>query len=502
MKNLIYLYKGVFYSLLFLLTSCQLTEDLDDYEPLYSLPAETSISDQTSAELTLAGMYASLRQTSLKGFPYYTIVPSTLSGVDSGGLYASSVEDVGFRTNNPDPNGNDTKGIYTNLYTLINRANWVIEGTEKLAPNDFTEDGRKEEVIGEAKAMRATGHFYLLRMFGYFYNVSSEYGVVINLTPSKDSNPRVRNSVEETYEAILQDLDDAIATAPSDTNKYYASSTYAKGLKAKVMLYMGDYTQAALIAKDVMENSGSNFDLMATFEEVFQHDGQNDYLNPKESLFNTYSDLDEGIGSGNFWDGIFNSVSNSFYDQGENGTMTINGQVIKHDATRIPYMKLGTPFNSNVNGNFKYKQRRGVDLFETHYHLRMAEIYLIYAEAEARRTTSVTSEALNALNAIRLRAGATTTGADGFETYPASISYPEFLEAVRIEKLMELASEMGEDFYDMVRYEMVGTPIPGGGNFKASMVKETATNSDKFTLPIPESSIIGGQGVVKQNPSY
>ncbi|MCK0131239.1 RagB/SusD family nutrient uptake outer membrane protein [Flavobacteriaceae bacterium F08102] len=501
MKNIKYILKGVFCSLLLVLTSCQLAENLDEFEPLYSLPAETAISDETSAELTLAGMYASLRQTE-GGFPYYTIVPSTLSGVNSGGLFSTGVEDQGFLTNNPDPNGRTTRGMYTNLYTLINRANWVIEGTEKLSANDFVNPNRKTEIIAEAKAMRATGHFYLLRMYGQFYDLNSEYGVVLNLTPAKDANPRPRNTVAETYTAILEDLEDAIADAPSATNKYYASSVYAKGLKAKVLLYKGDFTQAALVAKDVMENSGANFDLMPTFEGLFQHDGANDYLNTVESLFNTYSDLDEGIGSGNFWDGIFASTSDSFYDLGENGTMTINGQIINYDATRIPFMKLGTPFTASFNGNFKYKQRRGENLYETHYHLRMAEIYLIYAEAEARRTNSVTPDALEALNAIRRRAGATTTGSNGFETYPATISYPQFLEAVRIEKLMELATEMGEDFYDLVRYEITETPTPDGGNFKASMVKATATNKDKFILPIPDASIIAGQGVVKQNLSY
>ncbi|UMB61588.1 RagB/SusD family nutrient uptake outer membrane protein [Lutibacter sp. A80] len=502
MKNIIYLYKSLFCILLLLLTSCQLTEDLDEYEPLYSLPGETAISNQTSAELALTGMYATLRQTSLGGFPHYTIVPSTLSGIDTGGLFSYGVEDKGFQSNNPDPTGTKTRAIYTNLYTLINRANWVIEGTEKLVSSDFVNPDRQLEIIGEAKAMRATGHFYLLRLYGQFYDLSSEYGVVLNLVPAKDANPKPRNTVAETYTAILDDLEDAIVEAPNVTNKYYASSVYAKGLKAKVLLYKGDYSQAALVAEDVINNSGSNFGLMTTFGELFQHEGANDYLNTVESLFNTYSDLDEGIGSGNFWDGIFANTSDAFYELGENGTMTINGQVIKHDATRIPYMQLGTPFSSSFNGNFKYKQRQGINLYETHYHLRMAEIYLIYAEAEARRNTVVTTEALNALNAIRLRAGATTTGADGFETYPISISYPEFLEAVRIEKLMELATEMGEDFYDMVRYEILATPTPSGESFKASMVNATATNQDKFIIPIPETSIIAGQGVVKQNPSY
>ena len=129
----------------------------------------------------------------------------------------------------------------------------------------------------------------------------------------------------------------------------------------------------------------------------------------------------------------------------------------------------------------------------------MAEIYLIYAEADARAIKNVSPSALAALNTIRIRAGATSTGSDGFETYPSNISYEELLEAIRIEKLMELATEMGEDWYDLVRYDYADG---FGSGFQVSDVKSTATDAEKFIMPIPATSIIAGQNIVKQNPGY
>ena len=41
-------------------TSCQLTEELEDYEPLYALDAETAITSEKTAELALVGAYADI----------------------------------------------------------------------------------------------------------------------------------------------------------------------------------------------------------------------------------------------------------------------------------------------------------------------------------------------------------------------------------------------------------------------------------------------------------
>ncbi len=44
------------------LASCDLMKSLDEYEPLYSLPAETAITGEPTAELALAGLYSGFRQ--------------------------------------------------------------------------------------------------------------------------------------------------------------------------------------------------------------------------------------------------------------------------------------------------------------------------------------------------------------------------------------------------------------------------------------------------------
>ena len=209
-------------------------------------------------------------------------------------------------------------------------------------------------------------------------------------------------------------------------------------------------------------------------------------------MFGTKGDPVAGVGIGNVIGTIY--IVSPQYIASEVGTTEVGGQTIVHDGGRISGTIMEGFFGfDSLKSNFNFLPPE--NMYEMIYHLRMAEVYLIYAEAEARAQNAVTSDALNALNEIRTRAGATTTGGDGFETYPATISLPQFLEAVRIEKRMELGVEIGEDWFDMVRYHFVD-------GFDVSTVKPSATNPDKYILPIDYITIEAGKNVVEQNPNY
>lgn len=488
------------FTVLSVFSSCELANELDDYEPLYSLPAENAIYNESSAELALAGVYSTLQGGN--GNYQLSRLTNSLSGMSQnpvtaifGGL---PPEELSFAVNDPISDGSMLLTIYTGQYTLINRANWLIEQASTLNDDVFFTPNRREEIIGEAKILRAFGHFQLLRLFGQFYDVNSVYGINVRLTPAKDGQVQPRNTVSETYDAIINDLEDGMESAPELTPKFYVSKTFAKALLAKVNLYMGNYGEAATLASEVINDSGTNFQLLPSFEALFDHQSREVFDN-NSSLFNLYSDQDdEQINYGNEWT-IYSNFSSAFATMATTETININGQIINYDATRVPFMLTGAPLTPypGLNGNMKYRQQTGGH--ETFYFLRMAEIYLILAEAEARSMNSVSSVALNALNAVRARAGATSTGGNGFETYPVSISLNQFLEVVRIEKSIELATEQGEDWFDLIRYDYLDGFDSG---FQVSQVKATATNSDKFIMPIPFASYEVGKGEIIQNPSY
>ena len=71
--------------------------------------------------------------------------------------------------------------------------------------------------------------------------------------------------------------------------------------------------------------------------------------------------------------------------------------------------------------------------------------------------------------------------------------------AVRIEKVVELLAETGEEWFDMVRYDWEDG---FGSGFQVSDHKATATNTDFFILPYSNLTLEAGGNVEVQNPGY
>ncbi|MCK0130851.1 RagB/SusD family nutrient uptake outer membrane protein [Flavobacteriaceae bacterium F08102] len=494
MKTIKHIYIYIL-SLVFLgISSCQLAEELDDFKPLNALDANDAIIDESTSELALAGVYAGFhQQNSGVGIPEIYTIPSLMSGVLINTFLFNNDEVQGYVNNNPlSVNTSQGLGAYTRMYDIINRANWLIEKDEALTDDKFPTPGRRQEIIAEAKMLRATANFYLLRLWGQFYDNTSPYGISIRTEPSRSGNALPRSSVSDSYEAIIDDLNYAIANGPYLRAKYYTNTAYAKGLKAKVLLYQGKYAEAATLAKSIIDTQDPNFALSESYGEIFLDHSTPDLFDSAEILFGTKGEPAAGIGIGNVI-GTIEAVTPTYINSALASTV-IAGQTISHDATRVSSTVMSGFFGfDSLKSNFNFFPP--ANIYEMVYHLRMAEIYLIYAEADARATNSVRSDALNALNTIRERAGATTTGNDGFETYPASITLSQFLEAIRIEKRIELGVETGEDWFDLVRYHFVD-------GFDVTTVKPSATNPDKYILPIDYVTIEAGKNVVEQNPSY
>ncbi len=483
--------------------ACELTKELDDYEPPYALDADVTINSESNADLALIGAYSKFRYQPYAGTnpsPDIFVVPDLMSGyAQSSASIGARPEMAAFINNNPISVGASiTSDFYSGMYELVNRANWIIEKVSELDASVFETPGRKDEIVGEAIILRALSHFYLLRCFGQFYDMGSAYGIDIRTAPVLDVEPHPRKTVAESYAAILSDLDEGITNAPDLRGKNYVNKTFAKGIKAKVLLYMGSYAESAALAKDIIDHADGNFQLESNYLDIFMDHSSPDIFNSPEVLFGSSGTPEESVGIGSRYAGSFAPINQKYMDEAS-GSIDVNGQVIDYDGNdRVLAILQPNVIVTGAYATSKYAPVYTAG-YEMIYHMRMAEVYLILAEASVRTNESVTTEALDALNAIRLRAGATTTGGDGFETYPATIPYEQFLTAVRMEKLMELQAELGETWYDMVRYDYADG---FGSGFQVSDVKITATDPDKFILPIPQESVDASGGIIVQNPSY
>ena len=96
------------------------------------------------------------------------------------------------------------RGIWAAAYAGINRANSVIERVPAVPMNTT----RRDQIIGEAKFLRALHYYWLAGLFG---------GVPLKLTETEGiaEAPLARATAAETYAQIAKDLTEAAADLPT-----------------------------------------------------------------------------------------------------------------------------------------------------------------------------------------------------------------------------------------------------------------------------------------------
>lgn len=171
---------------------------------------------------------------------------------------------------NLDPNNGDVLTPWNRAYPAINTCNGVIQfGTS----DDMTEERRI--LVAEAKYLRAHWYFILVRTFG---GVTLDLGagpLAFNTSPINNFS---RASVAETYEAIINDLEDAAADlpdrpgAPGRAWKATALHTLAKAYLARAYSEAGkpdDYQKALGAAEQLINNSAAyGVQLLSDFADV------------------------------------------------------------------------------------------------------------------------------------------------------------------------------------------------------------------------------------------
>ena len=138
---------------------------------------------------------------------------------------------------------------YAIVYNQIKIANDLISSLGSL------EDASSKNKVAQAKAIRAFDYLNLVPYFQFNYQGHQNDPCVPIVTPETvdpANNPRA--SVQEVYDLIMSDLNDAIAVLGSDReNKARINSNVAYGIRARANLYMGNWADAAADAAKAME---------------------------------------------------------------------------------------------------------------------------------------------------------------------------------------------------------------------------------------------------------
>lgn len=455
----------IYISCLFLLLvqGCKLT-DVTDLKPENKVDGSTVVTDIPSAEKLLAGAYYSLRAEAMgTKIPIY----ANLMGVNVVSTYAS---DAAYMNNNVSASDQTINNyVYGGPYQLIQTANFVIQKTKLLQVND----PRKEEIIAEGRFLRALGHFYILRSFSQFWDLNSPLGIEIKNQPS--AAIAARATVKASYDFILSDLDEAMLRCPdykTGVAKGYATKLSAKALKSRVLLYKRDYAGAASLAKEVMDGTAQ---LTDDFVTLFKEEK----YNSDEAILATITFANNGgndeTGKGYYWR-YGTTLSNRYIALLASDLR--KKIIVKNNKDAADPLKWhgNGKFTSGVDGSFN----------DTEYYFRLAEAYLIYAEAEVRKPGGSLTDALDVLNALRYKRGVPEATA---------ATKAQLLILIRTEKELELGAESGEDWFDVVRYIK-------NGDVQASSVKVSLTDENKLILPIPQVTVSASRKLVEQNPGY
>ena len=130
-------------------------------------------------------------------------------------------------------------------YQAINDVNNV------LAHLNLVVDAEKDRVEGEAKFIRGSAYFDLVRLYAKAWNdgdPNSNDGVPLVLKPTtliSDSNKVPRNTVAQVYAQVISDLTDATQKCIEADNSYiFATNIAAYAMLARVYLQQQDYENA------------------------------------------------------------------------------------------------------------------------------------------------------------------------------------------------------------------------------------------------------------------
>ncbi len=160
-----------------------------------------------------------------------------------------------------DPTNRDNEYYYSFFYRIISNANMIINQIDGVE-GDAAE---RDYIKGQALTYRAFAYFYLVQMYGKRYVAgqnNSQLGVILRLESSLDNLPR--ETVENVYAQINEDIDEAIALLDGcgvkRANKTHINAAVAKGIKARIMMAQGNWSQAASYADAAISDSGASLD--------------------------------------------------------------------------------------------------------------------------------------------------------------------------------------------------------------------------------------------------
>ncbi|MEP6465480.1 MAG: RagB/SusD family nutrient uptake outer membrane protein [Parafilimonas sp.] len=427
---------------------------------------------QTGDDVTalLFGGYSLLQNASGFG-EQYIFIPDLLANTDQV-LFVGTFTDYKDLANKKQTKESAiASGIWENSYLLIQNMNTVLD---KIS---LVDADAQDEVSAEAKFMRGVAYYELVNFFAQPYsagNTTANPGVPLVLQPTylydSTKNKPARASVEDVYKQIIADLTDAANGLPASADNARATKFSAEAFLARTYLNMGDYTNAAAMANDVINSS--NFTLTSTYNQAFNNPSNSteDVFGIQQTAQSNAGTADNGIVT--FYRYAFDADGNN---QGGRGDAQVDPKYFTHfdDANdlRQSYTTQGSSI-SGVDGTYALKW---LTFYRVVPVVRLAEMYLTRGEANLQKGGSPAGGVmpLDDINKIRERANAADLLSVDDDDFVAERFREMGFEGDRLWTLKRLKLDVGKYHY----------------------------NDAKLVLPIPQREIDVNSNLT-QNPGY
>ena len=453
--------------------------------------ADNFFNSEEDYQLALIGAYDLLQSTYLNVMIGEIASDNTLAGGENPNdvLGIQEIDDMRHT-----PVNQQLRDIWSWMFAGVNRANYIVQYQDK------TDFAGKEEVIAQARFLRAYYYFELVKFFGdvpLVVDKPLEFG---------DQYTVARTPASEVYGQIVKDLEFAADNLPAtQIQAGRITSGAANALLGKAYLYQGLHDDAAIAFEKVIAGP---YMLVEDYKSIFEPEGEN---GPGSVFEVQYTDK-EGAGFGclqcsegnvavgfngirsytgpDFESGFsFNVPTQDLVNAFETGDIRKDVAILDIEAwaseTGATY---GVGNEHTGYFNRKYIARQGdlntgdANLTNTNNYrsIRFADVLLMAAEANyLRRDAKDEMKAKTYLNEVRDRAKLRPVDADG----------AFLLAAIYAERRVELAGE-GHRFFDLVRTGRAADEIEGF----------VAGKHNLFPIPAIEIQLAGGNW--DQNPNY
>lgn len=436
--------------MIFSLVACDKKLEID---PAQSIKEELALATDANVKSVLLGAYDALALDGL--FGGNTMRDAELAGADSEIRWVGTFEGPGDVFSHAMIAENaEAENMWLDAYNTINICNNVLDALAVVNEAD------RDQVQGEAQFIRAMAYFQLVRFYGQQYEAggnNTQPGVPLVLRPTRgidESSQVPRNTVEECYTQILNDLNSAKSLLPDD-NGVLAGKYTATALLARVYLQMGRFADARDQANEVI--ASGLYSLAPDYANLWNNED-----NSTEDIYAVQ------ISNQDFAEATMTVFYSVPAYGGRDGDIEIEQKHLDLYDPSDTRLSLYFEANNGVMYTGKWREQ-----YKNQPVIRLAEMYLIRAECNARLGTSVGASVDDDYNAIHTRAG-------------LSPKNGVTLDDVLYERRLELAHE-GHKLHDVKRLKGSVDGLP--------------YDDEKLLYPIPAREMEANKNLV-QNPGY